>query len=39
LIDSESKLHEATAKMMEPSRPQKPEPNRLIMEQGAHRHD
>jgi len=39
LIDSESKLHEATAKMMEPSTPQKPEPNRLIMEQGAHRHD
>jgi Cu(I)/Ag(I) efflux system membrane fusion protein len=39
LIDSESKLHEATAKMMEPSTPKKPEPNRLIMEQGAHRHD
>jgi Cu(I)/Ag(I) efflux system membrane fusion protein len=39
LIDSESKLHEATAKMMEPSTPQKPDPNRLIMEQGAHRHD
>ncbi|MFA5016005.1 MAG: efflux RND transporter periplasmic adaptor subunit [Methylobacter sp.] len=39
LIDSESKLHEATAKMMEPSAPQQPEPNRLIMEQGAHRHD
>jgi len=39
LIDSESKLHEATAKMMEPSTPQQPEPNRLIMEQGAHRHD
>lgn len=39
LIDSESKLHEATAKMMEPSTPQKPEPNRLIMEQGAHQHD
>jgi len=39
LIDSESKLHEATAKMMEPSTPQQPEPNRLIMEQGAHQHD
>ncbi|WP_031436471.1 efflux RND transporter periplasmic adaptor subunit [Methylobacter tundripaludum] len=39
LIDSESKLHEATAKMMEPSTPQQPEPNRLILEQGAHRHD
>lgn len=39
LIDSESRLHEATAKMMEPSAPQKPEPNRLIMEQGAHQHD
>ncbi len=39
LIDSESKLHEATAKMMEPSTPQKLEPNRLIMEQGAHQHD
>jgi len=39
LIDSESKLREATAKMMEPSTPQQPEPSRLIMEQGAHRHD
>lgn len=39
LIDSESKLHEATAKMTEPSAPQQPEPNRLIMEQGAHQHD
>jgi len=39
LIDSESKLHEATAKMMEPSTPQQPEPNRLIMEQGTHQHD
>lgn len=39
LIDSESKLHEATAKMMEPSAPQKTEPNRLQMEQGAHQHD
>jgi Cu(I)/Ag(I) efflux system membrane fusion protein len=39
LIDSESKLREATAKMMEPSTPQQPEPNRLIMEQGAHQHD
>lgn len=39
LIDSESKLREATAKMMEPSTPQQQEPNRLIMEQGAHQHD
>lgn len=39
LIDSESKLREATAKMMEPSTPQQPEPNRLIIEQGAHQHD
>lgn len=39
LIDSESKLHEATAKMMEPATPQQPEPNRLIREQGAHQHD
>lgn len=39
LIDSESRLHEATAKMMEPSVPEKPERNRLIMEQGAHQHD
>ncbi|HEY8160311.1 MAG TPA: efflux RND transporter periplasmic adaptor subunit [Methylobacter sp.] len=39
LIDSESKLHEATVKMLEPSTPQPPEPNRLIMEQGAHQHD
>jgi len=39
LIDSESKLREATEKMMEPSTLQQPEPNRLIMEQGAHQHD
>ncbi|MGZ5007395.1 MAG: efflux RND transporter periplasmic adaptor subunit [Methylobacter sp.] len=39
LIDSESKLREATAKMMEPSTPQQPEPNRLIIEQQEHRHD
>jgi Cu(I)/Ag(I) efflux system membrane fusion protein len=39
LIDSESRLHEATAKMTEPSTPQKSEPNRLLMEQGAHQHD
>lgn len=39
LIDSESKLREATAKMTEPSAPQKTEPNRLEMEQGAHQHD
>ena len=39
LIDSESKLHEATAKMLEPSTPKKLESNRLIMEQGAHQHD
>jgi len=39
LIDSESKLNEATAKMIEPSAPQKTEPKRLQMEQGAHQHD
>ncbi|WP_036250010.1 efflux RND transporter periplasmic adaptor subunit [Methylobacter sp. BBA5.1] len=39
LIDSESRLREATAKMLEPSAPQKSEPNRLPMEQGAHQHD
>jgi Cu(I)/Ag(I) efflux system membrane fusion protein len=39
LIDSESRLHEATAKMMEPSASEKQEPNRLIMEQGEHQHD
>jgi membrane fusion protein, copper/silver efflux system len=39
LIDSESRLHEATAKMMEPSAPQKSEPKPLLMEQGAHQHD
>jgi Cu(I)/Ag(I) efflux system membrane fusion protein len=39
LIDSESKLHEATAKMVEPSTPPRPEPSRLLMEQGAHPHD
>ncbi len=39
LIDSESKLHEATAKMMEPSTPKQPEPNRLMLEQGPHQHD
>jgi Cu(I)/Ag(I) efflux system membrane fusion protein len=39
LIDSESKLNEATAKMIEPSAPQKSQPNRLLMEQGAHQHD
>jgi Cu(I)/Ag(I) efflux system membrane fusion protein len=39
LIDSESKLHEATSKMTEPSTPQQQEPNRLIMEQGEHQHD
>lgn len=39
LIDSESKLHEAATKMTEPSTPQQPEPNRLLMEQGAHPHD
>lgn len=39
LIDSESKLNEATAKMIEPSAPQKSEPNRLQREQGAHQHD
>lgn len=39
LLDSESKLNEATAKMIEPSAPQKTEPNRLQREQGAHQHD
>jgi len=39
LIDSESRLHEATAKMTEPSEPQKSEPNLLPMKQGAHQHD
>lgn len=39
MIDSESKLREATAKMLEPSTPQQPEPNRLIIEQGVHQHD
>jgi len=39
LLDSESKLHEATAKMMEPSAPQQSEPNSLLMEQGEHQHD
>ncbi|MDD5410365.1 MAG: efflux RND transporter periplasmic adaptor subunit [Methylobacter sp.] len=39
LIDSESRLHEATAKMMEPLAPQKFEPNRFPMEYGAHQHD
>jgi Cu(I)/Ag(I) efflux system membrane fusion protein len=39
LIDSESKLHEATAKMIEPSAPQQPEPNPLLREQGTHQHD
>lgn len=39
LIDSESKLSEATAKMREPSTPPPIQPNRLEMEQGAHKHD
>jgi Cu(I)/Ag(I) efflux system membrane fusion protein len=39
LIDSESKLREATAKMLEPSTPQQPEPSRLIIEQRTHQHD
>jgi Cu(I)/Ag(I) efflux system membrane fusion protein len=39
LIDSESKLNEATAKMTEPSVPQQPEPSPLLREQGAHQHD
>jgi Cu(I)/Ag(I) efflux system membrane fusion protein len=39
LIDSESKLNEATEKMLEPSAPKQPEPNRLIIEQGEHQHD
>jgi Cu(I)/Ag(I) efflux system membrane fusion protein len=39
LIDSESKLREATSKMLEPSTPQQPEPSRLLMEQEEHQHD
>jgi len=39
LIDSESKLREATAKMLEPSTSPPAQPNRLEMELGAHRHD
>jgi len=39
LIDSESKLNEATSKMMESSATPAPEPNRLTIEQGPHRHD
>jgi len=39
LIDSESKLNEATSKMLEPSATPASEPNRLQTEQGAHRHD
>ncbi|MGR8950947.1 MAG: efflux RND transporter periplasmic adaptor subunit [Gammaproteobacteria bacterium] len=39
LIDSESRLHEATAKMMEPSASPKSDMKPLPSEQGAHRHD
>ncbi len=39
LIDSESRLKEAMAKMVEPSTPQKPGPDALPMEQGVHQHD
>ena len=39
LIDSESRLHEATAKMKEPSVPQQSETKPAPMEQGAHQHD
>lgn len=39
LIDSESRLHEATAKMMEPPAEHESAPNRLPDGQGAHRHD
>jgi len=39
LIDSESRLHEATDKMIEPSAPQKSEDKPLPIEQGAHPHD
>ncbi len=38
LIDSESSLREATAKMRDPAL-QEPEPNPLQIEQGAHQHD
>lgn len=39
LIDSESKLREATAKMTEPGAMQAPEPMALDNQSGAHRHD
>ncbi|MGR8997567.1 MAG: efflux RND transporter periplasmic adaptor subunit [Gammaproteobacteria bacterium] len=39
LIDSESRLHEAMAKMKEPSAPQQSEAKPLPMEQGSHQHD
>lgn len=39
LIDSESKLNEATAKMLAPSTPQQPETKPSPVEPGAHRHD
>lgn len=39
LIDSESRLHEAAAKMTEPSAPQKSDVKPLPLEQGAHWHD
>jgi Cu(I)/Ag(I) efflux system membrane fusion protein len=39
LIDSESKLREATEKMVEPLSPQKSESSRLSIEQGVHQHD
>ena len=39
LIDSESKLNEATAKMMEPSAAQPSATESLPVEQGAHNHD
>jgi len=39
LIDSESKLNEATAKMMAPSAPQQSVTESLPAESGAHKHD
>ncbi len=39
LIDSESKLHEATAKMREPGAYETSEPNAIQMERMEHKHD
>jgi len=39
LIDSESRLREATAKMINPATPRTEPPNPLQIEQGEHQHD